>query len=886
MSRRKRMMKDLDQDIRDFIERETQDNVERGMSSEEARNAALRKFGNVTRVKEETWELWSFVWLEQVWQDVRFGLRVLRKSFGFTCVAVLTLALGIGAITAIFSIVDAVLLRSLPFRSPSSLIALHEGLPKMGYPKMSFSPPDYAIFARHQRSFASVGVFRDEHVDISGEGEPERITAARVSASLFPILGAEPILGRNFTPEEDTTGHNVTILSYALWQRRFGGEASVIGRTIQLDRQPYTVIGIMGSDFEFPLAGPADNGSPAALWVPMALTPAELQGWGGSYFNSVVGRLRPGVSLNHARAEAQSLAQVIVAGYPGAIADFARHGELTIIADPFQEEVVGSVRTLLLVLMAAVAFVLLIACGNVATLLLSRAAGRQKEIAVRTALGAGRVRLLRQMLTESLLLALAGGALGLIVAFLGKDLILAVVPASVPLPRQIALNGTVFAFALAASLLSSLLFGLVPAFQVSAANVQKPLQEGGRSGSGNGSHRLQGFFVTAEFAMALILLVGAGLLIRSFAKLISTDPGFRPDHVLALNIPLPRQAYASADEVREFYKQLLEQASNLPGVNTAGISSDLPLNASELVSMTIERGEGATRPPEAIAQSWVLGNYFQTMGIPLVRGRFFGPEDRLENQPAAIVSASLAKKAWPGQDALGKRIRWGLKDPWATIVGVVGDVNQGPLNAPLAPHVYRPYDQLPAAFLENDPFGDWHALNLALRTQADSASLASAVIGKVHSLDRDLAVTNIWTMTQVINSSMSGSQFNAFLVGTFAGLALFLAAFGVYGVLAYAVARRTHEIGIRMALGATKGDVFRLVLRKATFLTLLGIVIGWAGSLSVTRLLESLLYGVRPTDPLTFAIVSVTLGGVAALAAYIPARRANKVDPMVALRYE
>jgi len=599
-----------------------------------------------------------------------------------------------------------------------------------------------------------------------------------------------------------------------------------------------------------------------------------------------VGRLRPGVSMNQARAEAQSLAQVIVAGYPGAIADFARHGELTIIADPFQEEVVGSVRTLLLVLMAAVAFVLLIACGNVSTLLLSRAAGRQKEIAVRTALGAGRVRLLRQMLTESLLLALAGGALGLIVAFLGKDLILAVVPASVPLPRQIALNGTVLAFALAASLLSSLLFGLVPAFQVSAANVQKPLQEGGRSGTGNGSHRLQGFFVTAEFAMALILLVGAGLLIRSFAKLISTDPGFRPDHVLALNIPLPRQAYASADEVREFYKQLLEQASNLPGVNTAGISSDLPLNASELVSMTIERGEGATRPPEAIAQSWVLGNYFQTMGIPLVRGRFFGPEDRLENQPAAIVSASLAKKAWPGQDALGKRIRWGLKDPWATIVGVVGDVNQGPLNAPLAPHVYRPYDQLPAAFLENDPFGDWHGLNLALRTQADSASLASAVIGKVHSLDRDLAVTNIWTMTQVINSSMSGSQFNAFLVGTFAGLALFLAAFGVYGVLAYAVARRTHEIGIRMALGATKGDVFRLVLRKATFLTLLGIVIGWAGSLSVTRLLESLLYGVRPTDPLTFAIVSVTLGGVAALAAYIPTRRATQVDPMVALRCE
>ena len=743
--------------------------------------------------------------------------------------------------------------------------------------------------AREQKSFSAIGAFWNERVDISGQGEPERVVATRVSAPLFPMLGAEPTLGRTWAPAEDAPGHNVALLSFGLWQRRYGGAASVIGQTLELDRQPYTVIGVMPRNFEFPLSGPEDNGSPADLWVPMAFTPAELQGWGGSYLTSVVGRLRSGVMLGEARSEADSLSRVIVANYPPALTSAFRGAVgLNITVSPWQEDVVGSVRTLLLVLMAAVALVLLIACANVATLLISRAATRQKEIAVRMALGATRLRLVRQVLTESLLLALSGGVPGFALAFWGRNVILALVPRSVPLPREVPLSGDVLAFALATAFLAAILFGLVPAFQVSALVVQGPLQEGGRGGTpGRSRHRLQRFFATGEFALALILLVGAGLLIRSFLKLLDTRPGFRPDHVLTLNIPLPRQAYPRADHIQDFYKQLLDRVSNLPGVRTAGLSNDLPLQASEMVSITVEgraKSEGET--PQAICQSWVLGSYFETMGIPLVQGRWFTPEDRLETQPVAIVSLSLARKFWPRQNVMGKRIRWGVMAPWEMIVGVVGDVSQGPLNTPLAPHVYRPYIQLAGPFLEADPFRDWHAMNLAVRTHADPASLTSAVLTQVHSLDPDLAVANIRTMTQVIGSSMAGSKFNTLVLGAFASLALVLAAIGVYGVLSYTVAQQRHEIGIRMALGAEKRDVLSMVVGQGMKVAAIGVGIGTVGALGLTRLLSSLLYGVKATDPLTFIGASLLLITVAVLASYIPARRATRVDPMVALRYE
>ena len=891
MRRRKRMLEDLDQDIREHIAMEMQDNIERGMSPEEARRAAFLKFGNVTRVKEETREVWSFVWLEQLWQDVRYALRMLRKSPGFTAVAVLTLALGIGANTAIFSIVNGVLLRPLPFKNPSRLVLLHEGFPKIGYPKMWFSPPDLAVFAHEQKSFSAIGAFQNEHVNISGHGEPERVMAARVSASLFPMLGVEPMLGRTFAPEEDAPGHNIVLLSYGLWQRRYGGAPSILGQTVELDRQPYTVIGVMQQNFEFPLPGLEQNGSPANLWVPMAFTPTELQNWGGSYFTSVVGRLRPGVTLDQARDEAESLSRGILASYPSLITNAIHGAELNISAFPFQEEVVGPVRTLLLVLMGAVAFVLLIACANVATLLVSRATTRQKEIAIRTALGATRLRLVRQMLTESLLLAFGGGALGFMLAFWVRNLMLALVPSSIPLPRHVSLNAGVFAFALVMSILAAVLFGLAPAFQVSSASMQGSLQESGRSATPSRSrHRLQGFFVTVEFALALVLLIGAGLLIRSFAKLLETSPGFRPDHVLTLNIPLPREAYPQGAQIRDFYKQLLDRVSNLPGVQSVGLANDLPLNARETVAVAIEgRSNAEGKTPQAICQSWVMGNYFETMGIPLLQGRSFTPEDRVESEPVAIVSLSTARKFWPEQNAIGKRIRWGAKSPlhpWETIVGIIGDVSQGPLNTPLAPHVYRPYNQLPGPFLGDDPFGDWHAMNLAVRTKVDPASLTSAVVAQVHSLNPDLAVANIRTMTQVISASFAGPEFNTVLLGALASLALFLSAIGIYGVLAYAIAQQTHEIGIRIALGANPRDVLGLILGRGARLAGIGAGVGLAAALALTRLMKGLLYGVSAMDPLTFVGVVILLIAVGLLASYIPARRAMRVDPMVALRHE
>ncbi len=825
--------------------------------------------------------------MQTLLQDLRYGLRILRKNPGFTVVAVLTLALGIGGTAAIFNIVNAVLIRPLPFRSPSRLMLLGEGIPKMGFPKMGFSAPDLRVLERTQRSFEGIGAFENEEMDISARGEPERVTVTRVTPSLFPMLGVSPILGRAFAPDEDAPGQNVALLSYGLWQRRYGADHAVIGRTLQLNRQLYEVVGVMPQDFEFPPRGAQANHA-GEVWVPMAFTPAELQGWGMDYDLAVLGRLRPHITLGQARAEADSLSHVIRENYPSELLKAFGGAQLEVHVYPFHEELVGSVRTPLLVLLAAVAMVLLIACANLATLLLSRAATRQMEVAIRTALGASRVRLVGQMLIESLLLALAGGALGLLVAVWGANLLLSLAPGDVRLPHHISSGGRLTVFVLMISCLAAILFGLAPAFQVSRASPQGSLREGGRSGTpGRGQHRLQGFFVTAEFALGLLLLVGAGLLIRSFGKLVESNPGFRPDHVLTLNLPLPSQAYPKGAQVRQFFEQLLMRVGNLPGVKAAALSSDLPLSGRGTVAITIEGETNAEREtPKAVCQTWVVGRYFQTMGIPLLKGRPFGPEDRRDSQPVAIVSQTTARQFWPGQDPIGKRIRWGLYSPWQTIVGIVGDVNDAPLGQPVQAHLYRPYWQLPDSFFENGSLGDVRALYLALRTQLDPASLTSVVVGQIHSLDSDLAATDIRTMNQVISSSVAGPKFNAFLLSVFAGVALFLAAIGIYGVLAYVVAQQTHEIGIRLALGAKPGDVLGSVLWRGMRLAGPGCVIGLLTALALTRLMASLLYGVSATDPITFATVVVVLLAVALLASYIPARRATKVDPMTALRCE
>ncbi len=820
-------------------------------------------------------------------QDLGYGLRQLGSKPGFTAVALATLALGIGATTAIFSLVHATLLRPLPFEDPSRLLALHEGVPGLGYPKMGFSPPDLAIFAREQKSFSAIGWFKNEPVNVSGHGQPERVIAARVSSSLFPLLRARPALGRTFTEEEDAPGHNVVLLNYGFWQRRYGGARNVLGQTIEIDRNPYSVIGVMQPNFEFPLRGPEDNGSPADVWVPMAFTPAELEDWGGAYFTSVVGRLRPGIALAQARGEAESLARVIVSNYPPAIAKvFQTEKGLKLDASPLHEDIVGSVRTLLFVLMAAVVFVLLIACANIANLLVSRAATRQQEMAIRTALGATRLRLVRQMLTESLLLALGGGVLGFLLAFWIRDFILTLVPSSIPLPPNASIDGKVLAFATGASFASAILFGLVPA--LSFSSTEKRLGESTRTAtSGRAYHRLQSGFVMLEFASAVVLLTGAGLLLRSFAKLLSTSPGFRSDKVLTLNVPLPRSAYPAAGQIENFYKELLTRISNLPGVQAAGLSNDLPLGAREMVSISVKGTDNsAAGTPQAVCQSWILGDYLQSLGIPLLEGRWFMPEDRIDSQPVAIVSLSTARKFWPGQNAIGKRIRWGLYAPWQIVVGVVGDVNQGPINTPISPHVYRPYNQLSGPLLEEDPFGDWHTMSFAVRTQVEPASLTSAVIHAVHSLDPDLAVSTVRVMTEVIHASFAAPKFNTVLLGALGGLALLLAGLGIYGALAFVVAQQTREIGLRMALGARPGDVLRSILRRGARLAVTGSGLGLTVALGWTRLLKSLLYGVSAIDPITLASVVTLLTVVGLVASLVPAYRAARIDPMVALRYQ
>ena len=819
---------------------------------------------------------------EGIVQDVRYALRTLAKSPGFTAIAVLTLALGIGANTAIFSIVHAVLLRPLPFKDPAKLVMLNESFKSLGFPEVGASPPDLLVIERSQKSFSSIGAFQNKDLALSGEGEPEHITAARVSASIFPMLGIQPLLGRTYSAQEDTPGTHVAVLGYSLWQRRYAGRPNIIGQTIELDRNSYTVVGVMPKNFQFPLPGPKFNNEPAELWIPIAFTPDELQGWGDQYNNSVLARLKPGVTFHQAQAEAAVVTAELKRVYPPAMVKIFNGATPAIGVTPLHRAITGSVETLLLVLMGAVGLVLLIACANVATLLLSRASSRSREVAIRTALGASRMRLIRQMLTEALVLALAGGGLGILIAFWGTSGLLSLVPSSLALPHSASLGGWVLAFVVAVCCLTAAVFGLAPAFQVFSVRVQGSLQESGRSGTpSRARHRLQGFFVMAEFALAMILLIGAGLLLRSFSKLLRTTPGFRPDHLLTLRVPLSFEGYSKAAQVRQFYQQAIERIASLPGVKSVAASNDLPLESEDHEILQVE---GRLSSAPGMTVTWTVGDYFSTMGIPLMEGRSFTPEDRIGSQPVAVINQETAKLLWPGENALGKRLGHPFPNMMRTVVGIVGDVNDGPLGSKPGPHFYLPYLQLPDDYIVYNKV--IIPINLVVRTSTEPASLTSAVVAQIHSLDPQLAVTNIRTMDQELASSVAAPKFNTFVLGLFALLALFLAAIGIYGVLAYVVAQQSHEIGIRMALGAPQRDVMRLILIQGARLALAGLVIGTLAALALTRMMSSLLYSISASDPLTFAAVATVLFGVALLACYIPARRAMRVDPLIALRYE
>jgi putative ABC transport system permease protein len=809
----------------------------------------------------------------------------MLKNPGFMTVAVLTLALGIGANTAIFSVVNAVLINPLPYADPNRLVLVKEVLAAIGSQPVTVSAPDIAQIDKQNRVFDGVAGFRVWSYELSGQGgSPERVIGERVGYNLFSVLGVAPIIGRTFTAQEDQPGQTVAILSYGLWQRHFGGDRDVAGKTIQVDRQPYTVVGVMPQSLVFPLPGMA-QGLAADLFVPLALSKFELSNVGDNFDFGVVARMKPGVTATQANADLTMVARGILETY----ARWARDNhenmgdmKLGVVAQPLAEQVVGPTRPMLLMLLGAVGFVLLIACANVANLLLARAVSRRKEMAIRLAMGAGSLRLLRQLLVEGLLLSFCGGGLGLLLAVWIKDALVGLMPVTVPRFRPIELDLPVLLFTFALAVATGVVFGILPALSAARTELNQSLKDSARGASQGAPHiRLRATLVAVEVALSVILLAGAGLLVRSFQRVLDTQPGFQPEHVLTAGVNLPPSQYKEDAQVFSFYKELLARVRRMPGAKAAGTSTDIPLNASWTHLFT---PEGYVAPSAAeknvCNHSVIFGDYLQSMGIPLLRGRYFTDQDTADSTRVLIVSDALAKRYWPNQDPIGKRLKWGTpeesRNEWMTVVGVAGDVKQASLETATTPHTYQPNLQL----------GAITALQLAVRAEGDPSAVTNDLRAVVAGMDPQLALARVRTMNQVIQRTTSARRFSLFLLASFAALALVLAAIGIYGVLAYSVTQRIHEIGVRMALGAEVRHVVRLVLKQGAMLAGIGMAVGAAGALLVARALQDMLYQVRPADPVTFAAVLAAIGVVALGASYIPARRATKVDPLVALRHE
>ncbi len=811
------------------------------------------------------------------WKDVTYAARVLLKSPGFTAVAVLAVALGVGANTAIFSVVNAVLLKPLNYEKPDQLVLINHNYPKIDL-KASVSAPGYAYYRDNAKSFSGVAAFSGWNVNLTGEGEPERLQGMSVTPNLFATLGAQAAAGRTFTAEEGTTGNNkVIVLSDGFWRRRFGG-VPVAGKAVTLNGEPYTVVGVMPADFQF---GREWNGQTPDLWTPLAFTPQQLDPNSNMTFEylGTLARLNAGVGAGAAQAELDAMAADLRRQYmPGADAN-----NWGLLLTRYDEFIVGKIRTPLMILLGAVLFVLLIACANVANLMLARAAVRQKEIAVRTALGASRWRVVRQLLTESVLLSLAGGGVGLLLAMWGVDLLLKLNDNKIPRSAEIGLDRNVLLFTLGVSVLTGIVFGLAPAFQTSNVNLHDTLKEGGRSGKAGVRRGIRNALVVAEMAFAVILLVGAGLLIRSFVRLQQVNPGFEPHGVLAMQVSLPGSKYKEGVQRAAFDRQVLEGVRALPGVKSAATTTTLPMSGwNQSGSFQIEGRQIPPGESSPHGDRWMPSeDYFQTMGIPLVKGRFFDARDTAEAPLVAIVSEALARKYWPGEDPVGKRITFdripNTQDSrWREVVGIVGHVRSEGLEGESRGQYYVPYAQRP-----NSP-----DLFLVVRTDAEPSSLAPSVRGAVAAVDRDLPVYRVTTMEKLVGESLAQRRFSMFLFGVFAALAMALAVVGLYGVMSYGVAQRTHEIGLRMALGAQGRDVLRMIVGQGMGLVAVGLVIGLGGAWALTRLMKSLLFGITATDPLTYAGIALLLAAVAFLASYLPARRATKVDPMEALRYE
>jgi len=877
--RKEQVSRELDEELNGFLDMAVEEKVKQGMSRKDALRAVRLERGTVEVAKDTIraarWE--SF--LETCWQDLRFGVRVLRKRPGFTTVIILTLALGIGANTAIFSVINSVLLQRLPYHDPDSLVMVWESDSQQTNSHNTVAPPNFLDWQSRNTVFSSMSFIFDERSNLTGSGDPQEVIVQEVSANFFSLLGVNLLFGSGFAPESDRPGHdNVVILSYGFWKQRFGGDPAIVGKSILLNGHPQTIVGVAPQNFQWFIKDGSLTGAKPQMWSPFVFPEAFRHHKQTGRFMTVAARLRPGVTRSQAETEMSTIAAQMEREDP----DFNQHWGVNVVS--LQDQISGYLRPALLVLFGAVAFVLLIACANVSSLLLARAASRESEMAIRTATGASRWRIARQLLMESLLLALVGGGIGAVLAVWGTNALLAASPRNLFDLQAVSMDLRVLFFAVGATLLAGLLFGFLPSYISAHSRISETLKEGGRgSSSANRRAFARKAFVVAQLGLALVLLTGSGLLIRSFTRLVGVDPGFDTGHLLTFKITLPGSKYSADQSCIGFFQQLLARISTLPGVRSASMESFPPLTglgAATGVRLLSQPSLALSDLP--VSNVGVVGpDYFATMNIPLHAGRFFNTQELAQQRHVAIVNQVFVDKYLQGMNPLGQRAVIYMKSDEeaekqpSEIIGVVGDVHQLGLDTTPAPTVYWPHPELVMS-----------GMTILVRTSNDPLALLSAIRNQLQQLDPELPMASVATMDQLLSDSLSRTRFTMLLLGVFAVIALVLAAVGVYGLIAYSVTQRTQELGIRIALGAQRRDVLGLVLAQGTRLTLLGIVIGVIAALGLSRLLAALLFGVSTTDPLTFAGVAGLLVAVALLACYIPARRATRVDPIVALRYE
>lgn len=866
---------ELDREMHYHLERQIEENIAAGMNPREAREAALRMFGGVSQLQEECRDVRRTQYLENLLQDLRYAVRMLVKSPAFTVVIVLTLALAIGANSAIFSVIDGILLKPLPYPQPERIVRVFYRSAE--YPKFPVNPWDFMDFRARNRSFESFAVYTHSDVQLSGAGgDPVKLSAFRISSGYFRVLGLHPAMGREFDFSEERPGSgNEVILSDRVWRNQFGAAADILGKKILLESQPFTVVGVMPPRVDHP--GNSYNsvayGDTVDAWTPFTFDGNPNNR--GAHYVEGIGRLKPGVTAEQAGADLNGLMTEMATHYEG-------DKGWTVYTVPLFQEVVGPVHKMLLVLLGAVGLVLLIACVNAANLLLARATARQREIAMRAALGASRGRLVRQMLAESLLISVMGGALGALLAIAGVRVLVTFLPAGFPRLDAIHVNGVVFGFTVAVALATGLVFGLVPALQGSRTDLQRGLRDGGRGSSGSGRQtRLRAALVVGEVALACLLLATAGVLLRSFVNLLKTEPGFRPEHVLTAEIELPSANYKDGTAIANFYAPLLENVNALPAVRAAGAGTDLPWTGYD-DNMGGFLIEGKTPPPHEEFHARYHSaspDYFRALGIPLVRGRFFDQRDTKDSPKALIINDVMARRYWQGEDAVGKRVSFDDKpkeSDWLTVVGVVVDVKDKPESAGAEPAFWWALAQAPF----------FRGMTIAVRANGDPTLLTDGLRSVVRELDASLAVAHVRLLDRIVQEQFSTPRFTLFLIGVFASLALLLAAIGIYGVISYSVSQRMHEFGMRVALGASSWNLIRMVMKQGVLLTLIGVALGLGCALVFAGVLDSLLYGVSARDPLTLFGVGAMAIVTATLATFPSARRATAADPMTSLRAE